>query len=135
MNHGHHQQADMYYDQPHSRSPILNRLPQPTSHNQPSRPFDVYGQMPAAMWANDDQSARFEPNRFDRMNNTLTSNYNYDLQNNQTWNPGAFGGVNSFNTFGGATARLKPTVRGRTGLPTVSHTAIWYRVTRCLILV
>ena len=121
MNHGHPQQTDMYYDQSHSRSPILNRLQPPTSVNQASRPFDVYGQMPTTMYGNDEQSARFEPNRFDRMNNSLASNYNYDIQNNQTWNPSAFGGINSFNTFGGATARLKPTVRGRTGLPPVRY--------------
>ena len=121
MNHGHQQQGDMYYDQPHSRSPIMSRLQQPASHNQPSRPYDVYGQMPTAIYGNDEPSARYEPNRFDRMNNSLAGGYNYDVQNNQTWNPGAFGGINSFNAFGGATARLKPAIRGRTGLPTVSH--------------
>ena len=72
------------------------------------------------MYGNDEQSARYEPNRFDRMNNSLAGGYNYDVQNNHTWNPGAFGGVNSFNAFGGVTARIKPTVRGRTALPTVS---------------
>ena len=58
-------------------------------------------------------------NRFDRMTASLQNGgYAYDHSGAQTWNPNAFGGGQSFNTFG-STGRLKPTSRQRTAIPNV----------------
>ena len=79
--------------------------------------------MPSTIYASpDDHASRYDTNRFDRMNAGLQNGgYGYDLTNAQTWNPGAFGGGQSFNTFG-ATGRMKPTARGRSAIPNVSFT-------------
>jgi hypothetical protein len=117
-SHLHHQ--DMYYDQSSSRSPGAHRHQQQTLHRQPSRQFDAYGQMPSAIYTPEDHSSSFGSNRFDRMAAGVPNgSYGYDMGAAQTWNPNAFGGGQGFNTFG-ATGRMKPVTRGRTGIPNVS---------------
>ena len=132
MNTHHHQ--DMYYDQASSRSPGSHRHQQQTLHRQPSRQFDAYGQMPSTLYTPEDHASRYDTNRFDRMNATLQNGgYGYDLTGAQSWNPGAFGGVNAFNAFG-ATGRMKPNSRGRTGLPSVRLPSCLQDVSLCSIL-
>ena len=118
-NHPHHN--DMYYDQTSSRSPGSHRHPQQMLHRQPSRHFDAYGQMPNNVYTPDDQSMRYETNRFDRMNGQVQTNgYNYELPQPQTWNTNAFSTNNNFAPpFAAATGRMKSQTRGRSAIPTV----------------
>lgn len=112
-------QSDMYYDQS-SRSPGTHRHAQQMLHRQPSRHFDAYGSMPSnGGYAPDDQSMRYETNRFDRMNGPIQGNgYSYDMAQAQTWNPNAFSNNNNFSAYG-ATGRMKSQTRGRSVLPSV----------------
>ena len=115
---------DMFYDQSTSRSPGSQRHQQQTLHRQPSRQFDVYGQMPNPnmnMYPSDDQSQRFETNRFDRLGNTGlgSTGYGYDMNGSQSWNPGAFSNSHLLGAIGGP-GRLKANARGRGALPSVS---------------
>ena len=92
-------------------------------HRQPSRHFDAYGTMPNNVYTPDDQSLRYETNRFDRMNGPVQGNgYGYDLSQAQTWNPNAFStnSNNNFSPFAAATGRMKSQTRaGRSALPSV----------------
>lgn len=114
-----YQQPDMYHD-PAARSPGSQRHQQPL-HRQPSRQFDAYGPMPVNMY--DDQMARYESARLERLNPSLQNNsYAYDLSGSQTWNPNGFANAQSLGNIRSASASLKPSGRGRTGLPTVCVT-------------
>lgn len=117
----HHHHNEMYYDQTSSRSPGSHRHQQQMLHRQPSRHFDAYGQMPNNVYTPDDQSMRYEPNRFDRMNGQVQTNgYGYEIPQAQTWNPNAFSTNNNFAPpFAAATGRMKSQTRGRSALPTV----------------
>lgn len=118
----HLQHNDMYYEQPASRSPGSHRHQQQMLHRQPSRHFDAYGTMPNNVYTPDDQSLRYETNRFDRMNGPPVQNggYGYDLSQSQTWNPSAFSSNNNFSPFPVATGRMKSQTRGgRSALPSV----------------
>jgi hypothetical protein len=112
-----YQQSDMYHD-PSARSPGSQRHQQPL-HRQPSRQFDAYGPMPVNLY--EDQMARYESARLERLNPSLQNNnsYAYDLSGSQTWNPNGFANAQSLGGIRSASASLKPTARGRTGLPTV----------------
>ena len=115
---------DIYYDQSASRSPGAHRHQQQMLHRQPSRHFDAYGTMPNHVYNPDDQSLRYEANRFDRMNGapTQANGYGYELPQTQTWNPNAFStNNNGFPPFpAAATGRMKSQTRaGRSALPTV----------------
>ena len=115
----HHHPNDMYYDQPSSRSPGSHRHQQQMLHRQPSRHFDAYGTMPNNVYTPDDQSLRYETNRFDRMNGAVQGGgYGYELPQAQTWNPNAFNTNNNFSPFA-VPARMKSQTRGRSALPTV----------------
>ena len=118
MNNHHHQ--DMFYDQAANRSPGSHRHQPQTLHRQPSRQFDAYGQIPNQLFPAEDQTQRYDGNRFERMNGLQGGGYGYDLGQSQTWNPSAFGGAHTFNAFQAATGRMKPSARGRSTLPTVS---------------
>ncbi|CAL8579623.1 Peptidyl-prolyl cis-trans isomerase pin4 [Xanthoria parietina] len=119
---GHQNSHDMYYDPSASRSPGAQRHQQPTLHRQPSRQFDAYAQMQNAQMQNpiyqpEDTTARFDGNRFDRINPTMQgAAYGYEIPSAQTWNPNAFAGPNGFPAFG-ATGRMRPAPRGRSALP------------------
>ena len=119
MNNHHHN--EMYYDHASSRSPGSHRHQQQMLHRQPSRRFEAYGQMPNTVYTPDDQSMRYETNRFDRMNGQVQGNgYGYELPQAQTWNPNAFSTNNNFaQPFVAATGRMKSQTRGRSTLPTV----------------
>ena len=78
--------------------------------------------MPNPIFSNDDQGQRFETARFDRMGNLQGGGYGYDIGQSQSWNPNAFGNAHTFNAFA-ATGRMKPTPRGRAGIPTVRTTS------------
>lgn len=124
---GHLQHNDMYYDQSASRSPGSHRHQQQMLHHQPSRHFDAYGSVPNNVYTPDEQSLRYETNRFDRMNGPPVQNggYGYEIPQSQTWNAGAFSGnnQNNFSPFPAATGRMKSQTRGgRSALPTVSLT-------------
>lgn len=108
----------MYYDPVSSRSPGAHRHQQQTLHRQPSRQFDAYGPMPNNIYPQEDHNLRYDNNRFDRMNQGMQNGgYTYEPLGAQSWNPTAFGGGNSqFPNFG-ATGRMKPPARGRSGLP------------------
>jgi hypothetical protein len=69
----------------------------------------------------EDQMARYESARLERLNPSLQNNnsYAYDLSGSQTWNPNGFANAQSLGGIRSASASLKPTARGRTGLPTV----------------
>jgi hypothetical protein len=112
-----YQQSDMYHD-PSARSPGSQRHQQPL-HRQPSRQFDAYGPMPVNLY--EDQMARYESARLERLNPSLQNNnsYAYDLSGSQTWNPNGFANAQSLGGIRSASASLKPNARGRTGLPTV----------------
>jgi hypothetical protein len=111
-----YQQSDMYHD-PSARSPGSQRHQQPL-HRQPSRQFDAYGPMPVNLY--EDQMARYESARLERLNPSLQNNsYAYDLSGSQTWNPNGFNNAQSLGGIRSASASLKPSARGRTGLPTV----------------
>jgi hypothetical protein len=111
-----YQQSDMYHD-PSARSPGSQRHQQPL-HRQPSRQFDAYGPMPVNLY--EDQMARYESARLERLNPSLQNNsYAYDLSGSQTWNPNGFSNAQSLGGIRSASASLKPSGRGRTGLPTV----------------
>ena len=120
----HHHHNEMYYDQASSRSPGSHRHQQQMLHRQPSRHFDAYGQMPNNVYAPDDQSMRYDTNRFDRMNGQVQGNgFGYELPQAQTWNPNAFSTNNNFAPpFIAATGRMKSQTRGRSALPTVCIT-------------
>lgn len=110
-----YQQSDMYHD-PSARSPGSQRHQQPL-HRQPSRQFDAYGPMPVNPY--EDQMARYESARLERLNPSLQNNsYAYDLSGSQTWNPNGFSNAQSLGGIRSASASLKPSARGRTGLPT-----------------
>ncbi|OQD67167.1 hypothetical protein PENDEC_c043G06931 [Penicillium decumbens] len=110
-----YQQSDMYHD-PSARSPGSQRHQQPL-HRQPSRQFDAYGPMPVNLY--EDQMARYESARLERLNPSLQNNsYAYDLSGSQTWNPNGFSNAQSLGGIRSASASLKPSARGRTGLPT-----------------
>lgn len=110
-----YQQSDMYHD-PSARSPGSQRHQQPL-HRQPSRQFDAYGPMPVNLY--EDQMARYESARLERLNPSLQNNsYAYDLSGSQTWNPNGFANAQSLGGIRSASASLKPAARGRTGLPT-----------------
>ncbi|KAJ5664819.1 uncharacterized protein N7477_007267 [Penicillium maclennaniae] len=110
-----YQQSDMYHD-PSARSPGSQRHQQPL-HRQPSRQFDAYGPMPVNLY--EDQMARYESARLERLNPSLQNNsYAYDLSGSQTWNPNGFNNAQSLGGIRSASASLKPSARGRTGLPT-----------------
>jgi len=64
--------------------------------------------------------ARYESARLERLNPSLQNNsYAYDLSGSQTWNPNGFSNAQSLGGIRSASASLKPSARGRTGLPTV----------------
>ena len=66
-----------------------------------------------------EHAPRYEMNRFDRMNASLQNGgYAYDHSAAQSWNPNAFGGGQTFNSFG-TTGRLKPVSRQRSAIPNV----------------
>jgi len=69
----------------------------------------------------EDQMARYESARLERLNPSLQNNnsYAYDLSGSQTWNPNGFANAQSLGGIRSASASLKPNTRGRTGLPTV----------------
>lgn len=115
-----------------SRSPTLGRQPQLQRQN--SRALDSYGNIPGSMYTQDDTMSfpRFDngrnhfnvPMQSAQMNG---SQFPYDMNASQTWNPNgnpmqSFGGNHSgFMGAGGSLAgqsRLKPS-RGRTVLPNV----------------
>ncbi len=76
--------------------------------------------MPSGLYTADDHAARFEPNRYDRINATMqANNYGYDMSSSQTWNAGGFGGANTLGAMG-ATSRMKVPARGRSALPSVN---------------
>ncbi len=118
-----HQQNDFYYDQNNTRSPGAHRHQQQMLHRQPSRHFDAYGTMPNNnLFTPDDQSMRYETNRFDRMNGQMHGGgYGYDPLQAQTWNTNVFSSNNNnFGAYGGgATQRMKSQTRGRSTLPNV----------------
>ncbi|KAJ5104322.1 hypothetical protein NUU61_001669 [Penicillium alfredii] len=110
-----YQQSDMYHDSS-ARSPGSQRHQQPL-HRQPSRQFDAYGPMPVNLY--EDQMARYESARLERLNPSLQNNsYGYDLSGSQTWNPNGFANAQTLGGIRSASASLKPAARGRTGLPT-----------------
>ncbi|KAJ5737799.1 uncharacterized protein N7483_002924 [Penicillium malachiteum] len=111
-----YQQPDMYHD-PSARSPGSQRHQQPL-HRQPSRQFDAYGPMPVNLY--EDQMARYESARLERLNPPMQNNnsYSYDLSGSQTWNPNGFANAQTLGGIRSASASLKPAARGRTGLPT-----------------
>ena len=124
MNNHQQQQNDIYYDQPlPSRSPGSRGPPQQQMlHHQPSRHFDAYGTMPNNVYAPDDQTLRYDTNRFDRMNGPMQAvgGYGYDPHQAQTWNPNAFSSNNNFAAYpAAATGRMKSQTRGRSALPSV----------------
>ncbi|KAJ5688816.1 hypothetical protein N7462_003208 [Penicillium macrosclerotiorum] len=125
-----YQQSDMYHD-PSARSPGSQRHQQPL-HRQHSRQFDAYGPMPVNLY--EDQMARYESARLERLNPALQQQqqqqqqqqppppqnnaYAYDLSGSQTWNPNGFANAQTLGGIRSASASLKPSARGRTGLPT-----------------
>ena len=123
-------QQEVYYDQNAStaqRSPGTNRHPPPALHRQSSRQFDAYGQMPnATAYVAEDPAATFNASRFDRMNSAFQNSSGagypgFDLAGgSQTWNPAAFAGPNTFNTFAPMNNRTRAAnARGRANLPAV----------------
>lgn len=115
-----YQPHEMYHDNSTARSPGSQRHQQ-TLHRQPSRQFDAYGPMPTGMY--EDPMARYDTNRMDRLNANPTpvhgNTYGYDMSASQAWNANGFGGAHTLGGLG-ATGRMKPNARGRTGIPTVS---------------
>lgn len=108
----------MYHDNTSSRSPGSQRHQQPL-HRQPSRQFDAYGPMPTNHF--DESLARHETSRMDRLNPLHTNGYGYEISGAQTWNtPNGFNGPSALGGIGSATGRMRPSARGRTGLPSVS---------------
>ena len=79
--------------------------------------------MPNGVYTPDDQSLRYEQNRFDRMNGAVQANgYGYEIPQAQTWNPNAFSANsgNTFSPFPAAPGRMKSQTRGgRSALPNV----------------
>jgi hypothetical protein len=67
----------------------------------------------------DEQMARYESARLERLNPSLQNNYGYDISGSQTWNPNGFANAQSLGGIRSASASLKPNARGRSGLPTV----------------
>jgi hypothetical protein len=123
MSNYHHQAQDMYHDNSTSRSPGSHRHPPQQLHRQPSRQFDAYGSMPAAIYP-DDFAARYEAGLPERMNPALPSGgYGYDMNAAQTWNSNGLGGTHPLGNIGSmgqsASTRMKPNARTRTGLPSV----------------
>lgn len=115
-----YQRQDMFYDNPPHHSPNNQRHQSHGLHRQPSRQFDGFANGPTSFYPQEDTSARFDVPRYnDRMTAaTMHGNYGgYDL-GAQTWNSSAFGN-NTMNGIGG-TSRMKPSSRGRAGLPSVS---------------
>ncbi|KAJ5831749.1 hypothetical protein N7474_000060 [Penicillium riverlandense] len=111
-----YQQSDMYHDNPSARSPGSQRHQQPL-HRQPSRQFDAYGPMPVNLY--EDQMARYDTARMERLNPSLQNNsYGYDISGSQTWNPNGFANAQTLGGIRSSSASLKPSARGRTGLPT-----------------
>ena len=115
------QSHDMYHENSTARSPGSQRHQQPL-HRQPSRQFDAYGPMPTGMY--EDPMARYDTNRMDRLNPNPPAvhgnTYGYDMSASQAvWNGNGFGGAHTLGGIG-ATGRMKPNGRGRTGIPTVS---------------
>lgn len=106
-------QQDMYHD--NARSPGNQRHQQPL-HRQPSRQFDAYGTMPNNPY---DEQMRYESARLERLNPSIQNNYGYDISGSQTWNPNGFANAQTLGGIRSASASLKPTARGRSGLPTV----------------
>ena len=101
-------------------------------HRQPSRHFDAYGTVPNNTYSSEDQSLRYETNRFDRMNGPVQGGgYGYEMPQAQTWNPNAFStNSNSFSPFPAATGRMKSQTRvGRSALPSVSTQSL-YKILR-----
>ncbi|KAI9774793.1 MAG: hypothetical protein M1840_000009 [Geoglossum simile] len=107
----------MYYDNSGSaRSPGSHRQqPQQTLHRSSSRQFDAFGQLPGGLYTAEDHAARYESNRYDRLN--VATSYGYDMSGAQTWNPSGFGGAGTLAALG-ATGRMKPSSRQRAPLPT-----------------
>ncbi|KAJ5621082.1 hypothetical protein N7510_005066 [Penicillium lagena] len=113
-----YQQPDMYHDNPSARSPGSQRHQQPL-HRQSSRQFDAYGPMPVNLY--EDQMGRYDTARMERLNPSLQNNsYGYDISGSQTWNPNGFANAQTLGGIRSSSASLKPSARGRTGLPTVS---------------
>ncbi|OJD22555.1 hypothetical protein ACJ73_06097 [Blastomyces percursus] len=121
MSNYHPQPLDMYHDNPSSRSPGSQRHhPHQQLHRQSSRQFDAYGPMTTGLY--DDPMTRYDPARLDRLNPALQGNsYAYDMSGSQTWNSNGFGTTNTLSGIGSgtgaSTGRMKPSARGRTGLP------------------
>jgi hypothetical protein len=122
----------MYHDNPSSRSPGSQRHQQPL-HRQPSRQFDAYGPMPSNPY--EDPLARYDTGRLERLNPLHAgSNYGYELSGSQTWNPNGFNGAHTLGGIGSATGRMKPSGRGRAGLPTVcSFLLLYICILPCMI--
>ncbi|KAI9785455.1 MAG: hypothetical protein M1839_009196 [Geoglossum umbratile] len=105
----------MYYDNSGPpRSPGSHRQPQQTLHRSSSRQFDAFGQLPGGLYTAEDHAARYETNRYDRLN--VAATYGYGLSGAQTWDPSGFGGAGTLAALG-ATGRMKPS-RPRAQLPT-----------------
>ncbi|TPX23796.1 hypothetical protein DIZ76_013139 [Coccidioides immitis] len=121
MSNYHSQNQDMYHNTV-SRSPGSHRHVHQHQqlHRQPSRQFDAFGSMPAAMF--DDPLSRYESATLDRMNQGLqANNFPYDITGSQTWNANGLSGALTLGSIGSnplsASARGRSNVRGRTGLP------------------
>lgn len=116
-----HLHQDTYYDHTHSRSPGAHRYQPQTLHRQPSRHFDAYGQMPNNVYTPEEHNMRYEASRFDRMNTAGPSTgYNtYDGASLQPWPTNPFHGGQPLPSFG-ASGRMRPNPRQRSGIPPVS---------------
>jgi hypothetical protein len=116
-----HQQHDMYYENPSSRSPGSHRHQPQTLHRQSSRQFDAYSGLPTnALYTAEDHAAQqsFVP-RYDERMQSQTLNPGFPNFMNNPWNSYGPGPNNNLAALG-ATTRVKPVAgRGRAGLPTV----------------
>ena len=119
-------QHDIFNEQSSLRSPAAHRPQPPMIHRQPSRHFDAYGSLPNNGYNYDEQSLRYETNRFDRMNGSMPNGgYNYDIPQAQaqTWNPNAFSSNNNLAApfpHAATGRRMNSQTRiGRTALPSV----------------
>ena len=124
---GQSHQNDIFNDNPATRSPGAQRqqIP-PMIHRQQSRQFDPYGSMTNNGYNFDEQSVRYDTNRFDRVNGTMPNGgYGYEIAQAQvqaqTWNANAFSSNNNLAAFPHpATGRRMHQPRvGRTAIPTV----------------
>lgn len=111
---------DMFYDNPpHSANPPHRLQSQGSLLYQNPRPVDSAANSIAGYSGSDDQSSRYDGQRFnDRMTATMHGNFGPPYDMSQPWNGGGFGG-GSMGPLGG-TRSMKPPSRGRSALPNVS---------------